>query len=118
MGDIVPIGQRRIFELEEARKLLPTVRRVTERAAQGVERLVQRAQWNHDADTQQRVDDEMSAIVRVWSDQITRLGCEAKGLWLVDFDNGAGYYCWKYPEADVEHYHAYDDGFSGRQRIN
>jgi hypothetical protein len=35
----------------------------------------------------------------------------------VDFDNGGGYYCWCYPEETVAHYHGYDDGFSGRTRI-
>jgi serine/threonine protein kinase len=38
-------------------------------------------------------------------------------LWLVDFDNGQGYYCWSYPEATISHYHAYDDGFAGRMSI-
>jgi len=27
-----------------------------------------------------------------------RRGLEVKGLWLVDFDNGSGYYCWRYPK--------------------
>ena len=46
--------------------------------------------------------------------QITGLGLEVKGLWLVDFDSGAGYYCWKYPESSLEYFHGYDEGFSGR----
>ena len=44
-------------------------------------------------------------------------GLEAKGLWLVDFDNGEGYYCWSYPESSITHYHGYDDGFAGRISI-
>ena len=42
------------------------------------------------------------------------MGLEIKGLWLVDFDSGAGYYCWKYPESSLGHFHGYDEGFSGR----
>jgi len=38
-------------------------------------------------------------------------------LWLVDFDNGEGYYCWSYPEPAITHYHGYDDGFAGRISI-
>ena len=45
------------------------------------------------------------------------MGLEVKGLWLVDFDNGEGYYCWKYPESVVCHYHGYEDGFAGRMKI-
>ena len=42
------------------------------------------------------------------------LGLEIKGLWLVDFDSGAGYYCWKYPEPAIDHFHGYEEGFAGR----
>jgi hypothetical protein len=41
-----------------------------------------------------------------------------KGLWLVDFDNGSGYYCWRYPELRLEYYHSYDGGFGSRMRIH
>ena len=37
-------------------------------------------------------------IVEAWAEAVRALGLEVKGLWLVDFDNGEGYYCWKYPE--------------------
>ena len=45
------------------------------------------------------------------------LGAEAKGLWLVDFDAGNGYYSWKHPEPTVSDYHGYDDGFAGRMKM-
>ena len=45
------------------------------------------------------------------------MGLEAKGLWLVDFDNGEGYYCWQHPEASLSHYHGYEEGFAGRMKI-
>jgi hypothetical protein len=48
---------------------------------------------------------------------VRALGVEVKGPWLVDFDNGHGYYCWQYPEASVAHYHDYDTGFAGRMKI-
>ena len=52
-----------------------------------------------------------------WAEAVQDLGAEAKGLWLVDFDAGNGYYCWKHPEPTVSHYHGYDDGFAGRMKI-
>ncbi|HYN19539.1 MAG TPA: DUF2203 family protein, partial [Thermoanaerobaculia bacterium] len=59
-------------------------------------------------------EEERQGIVRSWANEILALGCEIKGLWLVDFDSGAGYYCWKYPEPSLDHFHGYEEGFSGR----
>ena len=39
------------------------------------------------------------------------LGAEVKGVWLVDFDNGSGYYCWRWPETAIDHFHGYEEGF-------
>jgi hypothetical protein len=47
-----------------------------------------------------------------------QLGCLPKGIWLVDFDNGEGYYCWRYGDDQIEYFHGYSDGFSGRIAIS
>ena len=60
---------------------------------------------------------ELEDVVAAWTGQVQTLGPEVKGLWLVDFDNGEGYYCWGYPETAVLHFHGYDEGFSGRMKI-
>jgi hypothetical protein len=39
------------------------------------------------------------SVVRDWAEEMLSLGIEVKGIWLVDFDSGAGYYCWKYPDS-------------------
>ena len=52
-----------------------------------------------------------------WARTLGKEGLEAKGIWLVDFDNGSGYYCWRYPEDSLQFYHSYEDGFQGRMRI-
>ncbi len=93
---------RRIFTLEEARALLPTVR---ERTAEAVLRY---GQLSEDLET------ERESVVREWMRELFALGLEIKGLWLVDFDSGAGYYCWKYPEPALDHFHGYEEGFAGR----
>jgi hypothetical protein len=53
-----------------------------------------------------------------WAREMEALGLEVKGLWLVDFDSGSGYYCWQWPEERLEFYHGHDEGFAGRARIH
>ena len=56
--------------------------------------------------------------MRDWAEEMQSLGIEVKGIWLVDFDSGAGYYCWKYPEPALNHFHGYEEGFAGRLPLN
>jgi hypothetical protein len=58
-----------------------------------------------------------SVAVSRWVRSMEALGLEVKGLWLVDFDNGSGYYCWRWPEEDLAYFHGYDEGFDDRVRI-
>jgi hypothetical protein len=103
--------ERRTFTYAEAAELLPDVRRITEEAYQKVEAL---SEGTAGPEALQAAMDE---VVSEWARQILALGIEVKGLWLVDFDNGSGYYCWKYPEPGLHFYHSYDEGFGGRVRI-
>lgn len=61
---------------------------------------------------------ELQDVLREWAEKVVELGVEVKGLWLVDFDSGSGYYCWRYPEPALEFFHTYEEGFSGRVAIN
>lgn len=98
--------KRRIFTYEEAVALLPEVRRLTAEAVERVETL----------DSEDPAD--YQALIDRWAETILGLGVEVKGLWLVDFDSGAGYYCWRHPEPALEHFHGYDEGFPGRVKLN
>jgi hypothetical protein len=106
------MSERRIFSYDEARALLPDVRRLTEDALRRVDavRSVTDPEGRAGA-VQSRQDGNARARARA------ALGIDVKGLWLVDFDNGSGYYCWQYPEDGLDYYHSYEDGFSGRMRI-
>ena len=104
---------RTIFTYDEAAALLPEVRRLTEEAHARVEALAESAGAAGEA-AQAEADD----VVSGWARAIAGIGVEVKGLWLVDFDNGSGYYCWKFPEPGLHFYHGYEDGFRGRLRIH
>jgi hypothetical protein len=107
-----------IFTLAQARDLLPDVKHVTADAVRRVESLVAQLHGLPEDDPEHvSLTAALREVATAWADQMRSLGLEAKGLWLVDFDNGEGYYCWSYPEATIAHYHGYSDGFSGRMSI-
>jgi hypothetical protein len=101
---------KRTFSYAEARAALPRVRELTEDAFRKVATIEARP----GAD---RAREDIEAVVSEWARRLIELGLEVKGAWLVDFDNGSGYYCWRYPEEDLLFFHSYDDGFKGRMRI-
>jgi hypothetical protein len=63
-------------------------------------------------------ESEVSLIVEQWQSKIQKLGGDPKGLWLVDFDCGVGYFCWKFPEASLTYFHGYTEGFKSRVKIS
>jgi hypothetical protein len=103
-------ARRRIFTYDEAARILPDVRRLTEAAYRAVEALS--AEGGAAAAT------DVDALVTKWARDVISLGIDVKGLWLVDFDNGSGYYCWKFPEEGLQFFHTYEEGFRGRTRIH
>lgn len=110
---------KRIFTYEEALGTFPLVQRLTREAVQQVESLFHGVGGDQELAAQHaELESATQSIVDAWVSQIEGLGCEVKGLWLVDFDNGAGYYCWRYPEASLAHFHGYDEGFTGRVQIH
>ncbi|HUP46202.1 MAG TPA: DUF2203 family protein, partial [Thermoanaerobaculia bacterium] len=90
---------KKIFSYEEAAALLPDVRRLTGEAVARVDELAEDAV------------DEYQGVVERWASEVMSLGIEVKGLWLIDFDNGSGYYCWQWPEPSLQFFHGYEEGY-------
>lgn len=101
---------RSVFSYDNAAALLPEVRRLTEEAIL----LVDEARASGEGP---EIEERVHAIVADWAETMIDRGLEVKGLWLVDFDNGSGYYCWRYPETGLDYFHTYEEGFRGRMRI-
>ncbi len=109
----------RIFTYDEASALIDSVRRKTLAADERLQQL--RAEIDRqekDSDRVKRLGEQINLAVQHWADEILELGALPKGLWTVDFDSGQGYfYCWSFNESALTHYHAYEDGFAGRQPL-
>lgn len=111
--------EARSWSLATAREMVAEVRRLTAAAVETVEALEARRDEIGPGDQAARtaLEQELARAVAGWVRAMEALGVEVKGRWLVDFDNGRGYYCWRWPEQQLEYFHGYDEGFAGRVRI-
>lgn len=126
----------RLFTIEEANRLLPTLRPLMERifaslrslreASETVIReeglspdspdLMERLQQN---DTIVHLIQEVKGVV----EEINSYGCVSKGVeqGLVDFPCMFGgeivFLCWRYAEESVGHWHRVEGGFAGRRPL-
>ncbi|UOF00471.1 DUF2203 domain-containing protein [Bdellovibrio reynosensis] len=121
MGDlqlenVVEINRKNIFTLQEARALLPLIYRMTDDSSREVKSQINKIEAFSDKSHPSvgLIELEINAIIDRWQRKLQKLGASPKGLWMADFDNGDGYFCWKYPEVEINHWHGYQDGFSGR----
>lgn len=111
-------ASKRHWTLAAARALLPEIRDRTARAREEVDAIQrEREQASGDAALSTELEQRAAAVLSGWMRAMEALGVEVKGAWLVDFDNGEGYYCWRDPEPELEFFHGHDEGFADRVRI-
>lgn len=120
MGNVFQLNRKKVFTLEEAREILPVVRRITDDANSKIKVLVLSLESVRETNPERakEIEDKINNVVQEWQTKVEKLGADGKGLWLVDFDCGTGYLCWKFPEDRLDHFHSYTDGFQGRIKID
>ncbi len=123
-----PRSQRR-FNVQEANKTLPLVRRVVADIVRTHEEISQQQQQLESAKSgqqailQHRLQSNL-AHLQDYVDELTEIGCDIKDyrIGLVDFTGRhAGRdicLCWKLGEDAVEYWHELNAGFSGRQPVS
>jgi hypothetical protein len=118
--EITQLSSSKIFSLDKAQELLPLIYKITEDTHLKVKKLLNRVEAMRVAYPSRAVDLEnlVSEEIEKWQNKLRRLGVVPKGTWLVDFDRGDGYFCWKYPETKIQFFHGYKDGFSRRVEID
>mgnify|MGYP001252745242 CR=1 FL=1 len=110
----------RIFTLDEARDLLPRIQTLTRpvfELASSLAEELQAVEQREDETRAEELRERIHVLVDSWAAAVRDLGPDVKGLWLVDFDSGDGYWCWAYPEEELAHWHSYEGGFGSRVPI-
>jgi hypothetical protein len=114
-----PGRSSRTWSYDEALSTFPVVRDLTAAAVRQAETLARELlSAEEGSERQQEIETARQKIVEEWTREVESLGCEVKGLWLVDWDSGDGYFCWKHPEPSLAHFHDYESGFAGRVPVN
>lgn len=107
MGMVIPIHSHRIFTREEAEELLPIVRRMTEQAASKAGDLQERLRFVPvEEHLHERLSIRLDTTVKMWAAKISHLGCEPRGIWLVDFETGDGWLSWRYGDDGLNYFHS------------
>lgn len=103
MSQISP--EPKLFNLQEAQGLMPLVKKITQSHVEEASPIQARL------DTLLSNDPRRAALERLfethieqWRGKIERLGATTTGLWIVEFDVGAGVLSWRYPELRIGHF--------------
>jgi hypothetical protein len=126
----------RLFTVEEANGLLPSMRPLIENILENLRRLkskseviIRNERLDPDApDLMNRLrrDEQIARLVgqiKGWVEEIHSHGCVCKGIeqGLIDFPCLLGaevvFLCWQYGEPSVSHWHRIEDGFAGRRPL-
>lgn len=120
--DVIGINRKSVFTLEEAQTLFPIVFKLTKSYSERVHDLIVKiealSKSNTDIGVSEPLEAEAGRLIQDWQSKIQKLGGQPNGHWIVDFDSGDGYFCWKYPERSIEYWHHYRDGFSKRIKLS
>lgn len=63
------------------------------------------------------IEDEYEQIVSKWVVKIQQLGASVQGLWIVEFNMGDVYLCWRYPELSLSYVREANQHFKQRQKL-
>jgi hypothetical protein len=126
----------RLFTVNEANDLLPTLRPLVEQILENIRRLkaasetvIRKEGLNPEApNLMERLgeDNEIARLigqVKGWVEEINGYGCLCKGVeqGLIDFPCMLGaevvFLCWQVGESSVGYWHRIEDGFAGRKPL-
>ena len=114
--DITPCAK--LFDLNEAKALLPLVKSITKNHQTELAPVQQRMNMMLSNDPRRNVVEiEYEQIVTQWRNKIEKLGATVFGLWVVEFDVGEGRLCWRHPELSLNYFRSTGSSFSDRLKL-
>lgn len=111
----------RTFTLEEAEKAVLQAYSLTAPVAELTESLareIHEADISQDSERIKELELRIQTVVESWTECIHELDGEVKGIWLVDFNSGDGYWCWRWPEPKLNFWHTHEGGFRSREELS
>lgn len=106
---MIPIHSRRVFSKDEAESILPVIRRITERASAAAGEINDQIKFiPADEPLHKRLNMELDMIVRQWAIKVAKLGVNPRGVWLVDFDAGNGWFSWRMGDEGLSFFHPHN----------
>lgn len=109
----------KLFNLAEARDLLPLVQSITETYQADLAPLQTRLKKMLSNDPRRNLlEQDYEQIVSRWRTKVELLGARVSGLWVVEFDVGEGFLSWRYPELSLSYFRAKDAVFAERLRLS
>ncbi len=118
IAKVIELKPRKVFSYTDICELMPIVHRITKQYSEKVSALIQKLDVvANNEPKKMETELEINNLIQEWQTKVEKLGALSKGLWIADFDSGDGYFCWKFPETQITHWHGYRDGFSGRRPV-
>ena len=110
--------KNKLFNIQEARALLPLVRAVTNSQRAELQPIQDRLNKMLANDPRRKVfENDYQIVVGLWRNKVELLGARVSGLWTVEFDVGGGSLCWRYPELGLSYFRADGAEFSERVKL-
>ena len=108
----------KLFDLAEARELLSLVQSITEYHQAELAPLQARLTKMLSNDPRRNsIERDYQKVVSQWRTKMEHIGVHVSGLWLVEFNVGEGFLCWRYPELSLNYFRANNASFSQRMTI-
>lgn len=110
------VDRRGSFSIDSANELARILKQATEKHSQKVSKLIAKLESMSAAEKFEthEIEAKINLEIQIWNTKVRKLGAIPKGLWLADIDSGDGFYCWKFPETEINYWHEYRSGYANR----
>lgn len=109
----------KLFNLTEARALLPFIQSVSKRQFLQLSPVQERLNKMLANDPRRQIyEREFESQVSQWRSKVIQFGVRVSGLWMVEFDVGEGCLCWRHPELSIKTFRKHGVAFSERVKLS